>query len=323
MTKMPTKKPDFPPIPKKFLKTSTLENMLKNLSTRLQDPASHGERRRLMEQAMAITQEALTMVKDSHEMKNEVNVLKGRITWRAMRIAAWTMELDKEMKALDSETDPARLRSILHAIKTQSMEWFEDTERSRAIEEEAIQKLSHRLKSWAEYGRLISENLQGVRPIEAIDLGQAARASVERWRAHAEKKKLNLTLEAGQNLMVRGDRGLVEQVIENLIDNAIKATARGKVDVLCRPEPAGILLEVRDTGCGIPQEDLVRIFEKPFYQSRAPRARETNTGVGLYLVSQYVRSLGGQVWAESRVDKGSSFFVQLPRYNQDRLKTSA
>jgi signal transduction histidine kinase len=322
MTKMPTKKPGFPPIPKKYLKVSTLENMLKILSTRLLDPASQGERRRLMEQAMAITQEALTMVKDSHEMKNEVNVLKGRITWRAMRIAAWTMELDKEMKALDSETDPTRLRSILQAIKSQSMEWFQDTERSRAIEEEAIQKLSHRLKSWAEYGRLISENLQGKIPVEAIDLGQAARASVERWRAHAEKKKLDLALQAEKDLIVRGDRGLVEQVIENLIDNAIKATTRGKVEVLCRPETAGILLEVRDTGHGIPQEDLVRLFEKPFYQNRIPRAHETNTGVGLYLVSQYVRSLGGQVWAESRMGKGSSFFVQLPRYNQDRPKAS-
>jgi signal transduction histidine kinase len=116
---------------------------------------------------------------------------------------------------------------------------------------------------------------------------------------------------------VWGVRSLVEQVIENLIDNAIKATAQGKVEVFCRAERAGIVLEVKDSGCGIPPEDLATIFEKPFYQGRGRENLEQSTGVGLYLVAQYARSLGGRVWAESQVDKGSSFFVQLPKYNQE------
>jgi len=110
----------------------------------------------------------------------------------------------------------------------------------------------------------------------------------------------------------------VEQVIENLIDNAIKATKQGKVEVVCRADRQGILLEVKDTGCGIPAADLATIFEKPFYQGKGRETLEQSTGVGLYLVSQYVRSLGGRVWAESQVDRGSQFFVQLPRYEQER-----
>ena len=86
--------------------------------------------------------------------------------------------------------------------------------------------------------------------------------------------------------------------------------------VLCRADRDGILIEVRDSGCGIPAEDLPTIFEKPFYQGKGRETLEQSTGVGLYLVSQYARSLGGRVRAESQVGKGSSFFVHLPRYNQ-------
>ena len=271
-----------------------------------------------LSQAMVVTQEALNMVKDSHDMKNDVNVLKGRTTWRAMRTAAWKMELDRMTWDAGAETDPEQIRKILLLINTRAMEWFEETNRSRTIEEQSIQRLSQRLKNWAEAGRTVSEGLRGSHPVEAVELGQAARLSVERWRPLAEKKQLALTLATGANLFVRGERGLVEQVIENLIDNAIKATAQGKVEVSCRPEPAGILLEVKDTGCGIPEGDLEKLFEKPFYQGRARPIVDQSTGVGLYLVAQYVRSLGGKVWAESHVGSGSSFFVQLPRYNQDR-----
>ena len=203
------------------------------------------------------------------------------------------------------------------------MEWFQEAERSRGIEDQAVQRLAHRLRNWAEYGRVISEGFRGSRSMEAIEVGKAAKNSVERWQPHAEKKGLKLSVEAESNLLVWGERSLVEQVIENLIDNAIKATAQGHVEVFCRPDRNGILLEVRDSGCGIPEKDLGTIFEKPFYQGHGRENLEQSTGVGLYLVAQYARSLGGKVWAESQVGKGSSFFVQLPKYNQERERAGA
>src|SRR5207245_203421 len=224
---------------------------------------------------------------------------------------------------LNGTGDPGKILAVVNSLKAQAMEWFGEAERSREIEDQAVQRLSHRLKNWGEYGRVISEGFRGSRSMAAIELGQAAKISAERWRPHAEKKGLELLVEAGANLLVWGERSLVEQVIENLIDNAIKATEQGKVEIFCRPDRSGILLEVKDSGCGIPPEDLATIFEKPFYQGKGRENLEQSTGVGLYLVAQYVRSLGGRVWAESQVGKGSSFFVQLPRYNQDRERAGA
>ena len=271
-------------------------------------------------QAMTITQEALNMVKDSHDMKNDVNALKGRVTWRAMRIAGWKLEFEKQLPLIDQglASNSVEAHAAFDVLKKQAFEWFQEADRSRAIEDHAIQRLAHRLKNWAEYGRVVSEGFRGSRFMEAINVGNAAQMSVERWTPHAEKKNLRLAFEAVPNLIVWGERSLIEQVIENLIDNAIKATKQGRVDVLCRSDREGVLIEVRDSGCGIPAEDLLTIFEKPFYQGRGRETLEQSTGVGLYLVSQYARSLGGRVRAESRVGEGSSFFVHLPRYDQTK-----
>jgi len=283
--------------------------ILKSLRVRLEN---------FLAQAMTITQEALNMVKDSHDMKNDVNALKGRVTWRAMRIADWKQEFEKQIPAMEQAfiAGTPGARAAFEALKKHALEWFQEAERSRTIEDQAIQRLAHRLKNWAEYGRVVSEGFRGSRFMEAINVGDAARMSVERWKPHAEKKNLQLSLEAAADLVVWGERSLIEQVVENLIDNAIKATQKGRVEVLCRTDRDGILVEVRDSGCGIPAEDLPTIFEKPFYQGRGRETLEQSTGVGLYLVAQYARSLGGNVRAESQVGKGSSFFVHLPRYDQ-------
>ena len=275
------------------------------------------------------------MVKDSHDMKNDVNALKGRVTWRAMRIAGWKMEFEKHTQAIEvllsrtshleslSSQDRDQILSSFASLRTQAFEWFHEAERSRTVEDQAIQRLSHSLKNWAEYGRVISEGFRGSRAMEAIEIGETARLSVERWKPHAEKKNVGLFVDSSNDLIVWGERSLVEQVIENLIDNAIKATKQGQVNVHCRADKDGVLLEVRDTGCGIATEDLTTIFVKPFYQGKGRETLEQSTGVGLYLVSQYVRSLNGRVWAESQVGKGSSFFVHLPRHQLARTGAAA
>jgi len=118
-------------------------------------------------------------------------------------------------------------------------------------------------------------------------------------------------------LFVWGDRNLLEQIIENLIDNAVKATKTGFVRVVCQPEGNEIAVEVRDSGCGIANEELAGIFDKPFYHGRNREKMDPGTGIGLYLVAQYARSLGGRVSMESHVDKGSTVRVLLPAYRKE------
>ena len=273
------------------------------------------------------------MVKDSHDMKNDVNALKGRISWRAMRLASWWIDFEKEIAKVDAWLQaeasglptPGRqaLVDAVLLLKQRSAEFHADAERGLPIEEHAITRMAHHLRNWAEFGRVVAEGFRGRRPQETVDVGQTARLSVDRWKPMAEKKNLELTADVSGSLYIWGERSLLEQIIENLIDNAVKATERGFVRVVCRQDQNDILVEVIDSGCGIADEELAGIFDKPFYHSRGREKLDQSTGVGLYLVAQYTRSLGGRVSAESRVGEGSTFRVALPVSHKEPAEAAA
>ncbi len=107
----------------------------------------------------------------------------------------------------------------------------------------------------------------------------------------------------------------VRQVVTNLVHNAIKFTpSGGSITVSAVTEGDEVVIAVRDTGVGIPAEDLPRIFER-FY--KADRARSGGgTGLGLAIARHVVQAHGGRIWAESVEGKGSTFFFTLPRADQ-------
>jgi two-component system phosphate regulon sensor histidine kinase PhoR len=114
--------------------------------------------------------------------------------------------------------------------------------------------------------------------------------------------------------VVTADEEAIRQILDNLIDNAIKYTLQGgRVRVaLRRPAPDAIVLEVADTGIGIPRADIPRVFER-FYRVDKARSRELGgTGLGLAIVKHLAQSLGGSVAVESRLGAGSTFRVRLP-----------
>ncbi len=104
------------------------------------------------------------------------------------------------------------------------------------------------------------------------------------------------------------------QVLANLLRNAICHTEPGGiVAVNLRAEPDAVILEVRDTGAGIPPDELPRLWER-FYRGAAGRARDGDgAGLGLALVKELTEAMGGSVAVESRVGQGSCFTVRLPR----------
>jgi signal transduction histidine kinase len=104
----------------------------------------------------------------------------------------------------------------------------------------------------------------------------------------------------------------VKQILLNLLSNAIKFTSQGRVVVGVVAEPDAIHLSVADTGTGIRQEDLTRLFE-PFQQLDNPVARGAGgTGLGLAISKKFVELHGGRIWAESRENQGSTFHFTLP-----------
>ena len=117
------------------------------------------------------------------------------------------------------------------------------------------------------------------------------------------------------------DQDFMREIMDNLIENALKYTpVGGSVYVNVRGDGDRVLINVTDTGIGISADDLTHIFQK-FYRADNSDTREIGgTGLGLYLVKQRVEAMGGRVWAESGFGEGSTFFVSLPRITQDEYE---
>jgi two-component system phosphate regulon sensor histidine kinase PhoR len=147
---------------------------------------------------------------------------------------------------------------------------------------------------------------------ETIDLRALAGEKVAEAAEAAAKNGLVLTLEPSPLVVVHGDRRRLGQALGNLIDNAVKYTEAGRVTVAVGAGDDSAWCEVRDTGPGIPAEDLPRIFER-FYRVDKARSREKGgTGLGLSIVKHAIALHDGEVSVESRVGHGTSFRFEIP-----------
>jgi signal transduction histidine kinase len=146
---------------------------------------------------------------------------------------------------------------------------------------------------------------------ERVTLAGVVGRAMDLYRDVAEAKGVTLSADAPADVVVVGDRTRLEQVAANLIDNAVKYTAAGgRVDVAVRGENGRAVLRVRDTGPGIPADELTRIFDRLF---RGDRSRtERGLGLGLSLVKAIVEAHDGTVEVDSEPGLGAVFTVTLP-----------
>jgi len=147
-------------------------------------------------------------------------------------------------------------------------------------------------------------------PVAAYDL--LASAS-ERMQLQAERAHLALRVECAHDLPnVQIDAQRLEQVLVNLIHNSVKFTRPGgEIVLFAEPEGGSVRFAVRDTGVGIPEDDISRIFER-FY--RVDKSRAGNgTGLGLSIAKHIIEAHGGKIWVESREGTGSTFYFTIPR----------
>lgn len=146
------------------------------------------------------------------------------------------------------------------------------------------------------------------------DLVPLIQRSIQEIAPLMESKKIKVWLDASDQLQhAKIDKERILQALRNLISNAVKFTPeRGQITVSAYREPRGILVSVQDTGPGIPKENLYAIFEK-FQQPPVKSSEWTKgTGLGLAIVKNIIVAHGGEVWAESELGQGSTFFVLLP-----------
>ncbi len=180
------------------------------------------------------------------------------------------------------------------------------------IHEEA-ERLSRLVCDLLELSRL--ESREARMHLEELDLGAEVRRIAEKLLPQFQKKGLRLQVVSPEKrLFAWADRDRFEQVLLNLLDNSLKYTPPGgQVAVCFQEEPEEIVISVRDTGIGIPEEDLPRIFER-FYRVDKARSRKLGgTGLGLAIVKHIVEAHGGRVGVESKPGEGSTFFFTLPR----------
>ena len=114
------------------------------------------------------------------------------------------------------------------------------------------------------------------------------------------------------------DPDRLSEVVNNLIDNAIKYTAEGQVLVDVTADAQNVTISVKDSGIGIAKEDIPHLFQK-FYRVDSSYTREVGgTGLGLFISRRIMEQSGGRIWVESEPEKGSTFFVQIPRIDSEK-----
>lgn len=152
-----------------------------------------------------------------------------------------------------------------------------------------------------------------------VDVGPIAEGAIQRLTSLARERGIRITLRKESNSIVWGNPGALEQIMTNIIKNALAYTpedTNGAVTVTVRPNGDGLILfSVTDTGIGISQDDLFHIFE-PFYRadtSRVRKIRRTGSGLGLTIVNEMVRAHHGKIQVQSTKRKGTTVSVYLPQ----------
>jgi len=131
-------------------------------------------------------------------------------------------------------------------------------------------------------------------------------------------KKQSLTLDIPPSVpMINGDRQHLEQIMLNLLNNANKFTGEGtKIQIKLRQKGTNLVVQVKDNGAGITEEEQIRIFT-PYYRIEADRQRFPGLGLGLTVSKHLVEMHGGRMWVESKLGKGSTFAFSLPIAEQE------
>ena len=162
---------------------------------------------------------------------------------------------------------------------------------------------------------ILSQHDSGIRlNLEDISIGDLVSSCVERLKREAELKEQDLKYSIRQSIpIIRGDRHRLDQLLINVIGNAIKYTPdKGKISVSCYCEKDKVIISVEDNGIGIPDQDVERIFER-FYRVDKARSRQMGgTGLGLAIAREVAVLHGGNITAKSRIGRGTQVFIELP-----------
>ncbi len=160
--------------------------------------------------------------------------------------------------------------------------------------------------------------------VEQVELREVLEASVTAVRPKVSDARIILSTAIAEDLPpLVSKREILEELFGNLLENSVRYTPPGgRITVEARPEDQGIHVTVEDTGIGIPQDDLSRVFDE-FYRARnAIDHAVYGSGLGLYIAKEIAEVHNGRIWVESQEGRGSTFHVVLNSVARDRLRPS-
>jgi signal transduction histidine kinase len=151
--------------------------------------------------------------------------------------------------------------------------------------------------------------------LEIVPVHDIVERVVSTLQLQAAQKRVQLSAHIPEQTipLIEADQALLQQALHNLVENAIKYTdPGGQVQVHVSARPDALVFEVKDTGIGIAPVDQPRLFEKFFRGVGQGTKKEGGTGLGLAIVKSIAERHGGEVWMESQLGKGSTFYVSIP-----------
>lgn len=211
-------------------------------------------------------------------------------------------------------TPVTAVRSAAETLRTVMVEDPGRAGRFVDIIDRNAQRLHELIEDLLELSRLESNQFQLKK--EKVDVVETANLVASLFRERAEKKRVKLIVRQGEKpICLRTDQRALEQVLTNLVDNAIKYCPAGSTIAIDATEKDDVntMVSVEDDGPGIDPKHLPRLFER-FYRVDAGRSRDVGgTGLGLSIVKHLAEAMGGEVDVESAVGRGSKFTITLPR----------
>ena len=146
-----------------------------------------------------------------------------------------------------------------------------------------------------------------------IDMVALAKEETRTFSVFAREKNLLIRESYTAEIFAAMDPRLLQIILHNLLSNAVKYTPRGgEITLSIEQQASRILIQVADTGEGIPEAQQKHIFSKFFRAANAHKADPNGTGFGLYIVKSIVSGAGGDIWFESKVKTGTTFYVAFP-----------
>lgn len=211
------------------------------------------------------------------------------------------------------------LRTPLTSLKLQLQAFYRQLRQGGPLDPKRVERgvdscerqttrLSQLVDNLLDVSRLVNGRLE--LQLEPLELGEVTRELVRRFETEANQAGVRLTVDAPQPVPGRWDRLRLEQVLTNLVSNAIKYGQGAPVEVRVRGGDTHACLEVRDHGIGIAPENARRIFER--FERAVSSRNYGGLGLGLFITRQLVEALGGHISVDSHPGQGATFTVRLP-----------